>query len=633
MQEIDIVKQSKRYNSIIENSGDGILILDPIFNDKREIVDFKISHCNKVGCKLARFPENAVGKNLLEILPHLKDDSQYQLHKQVVETGIPVLFETSFRNDKGEEYGWFIVSLQKLDDGVLSKFVDITEKKLYEKKIENQANLLISILDSTQQSIMALSSVRNPSGEIIDFIFDKVNNKFVKTIQRSELELIGSKYLTIFPHAKDSGLFELKCQVLNDGVSIEKEVYYNEEGLEGWFNIYITTLGNDGVVQTIVNISESKSDKDRLSKIINTTRSGIFVFKPVTDGSGEIVDFKFALVNQVVENFFKLSNSFLNNDLVSNHFPNYKEQGLFNYFKHTFQKNIPNTFEFHYNEEIELFFNVRTDKMENELLVTFNDQTPFKKLELKLQKSIIELQRSNKSLEEFTSAASHDLKEPIRKINMLLSRLKFRFTNLSENDPFDTFEKLEKATKRMVLLVDDLLEYSHLSHETSDKVEIDLNLIMKIILEDLDLVIEERQANIHIGNMPIIKGHKRQMQQLFQNLIANGIKYTSQDKRPEVTILSTLLKGNATGIDLPDILDNTFFNVITVGDKGIGFNQEDAEKIFRVFERLHGNHQYKGSGVGLAIAKRVVENHNGFITAQSEPGQGATFTIYLPVIN
>ena len=631
MAEIDILKQAKRYNSIIENSVDGILILDPVYNSQSSIVDFKITHCNSVGCKLAKFPEPAVGKTLLQILPHLHDDDQYQLHKKVFETGEPVQFETTFRTDKGEEYGWFIVSLQKLDEGVLSRFVDITEKKRNEEKIENQANLLKSILDAGQQSVFALAAVRNNDGEIIDFTISKVNNRFAEMVSLREDEIIGKSYLRLIDISPDNELFKLKCQVLSNGLAIEKEVCYNKHGIESWFNIYIARLGTDGVVQTIVDISESKSDKDRLSKIINTSRAGIFVFKPVTDESGEIVDFKFALVNKAIEDFFRVSNSFLKDQLVSEPFPFYKSQGLFDYFKHTYQKNLPNTFDFHFDEEHDLFFNVRTDKMGNELLVTFTDQTPFKKLEFKLQKSIEELQRSNKSLEEFTSAASHDLKEPIRKINMLLSRLKFRFTNLQENDPFQTFDKLEEATKRMYLLVDDLLEYSHLSHESSDLEEIDLNKKLKRVLEDLDLVIEERQAIIKVGAMPVIKGHEQQMQQLFQNLIVNGIKYTPQDAIPEVTITSAMVKGYETGMELSETQANAFYHAITVSDKGIGFNQKDAEKIFRVFERLHGNHQYKGSGVGLAIARRVVENHNGFIKAQSVPGHGATFTIYLPV--
>ena len=631
MQEIDIVKQSNRYSSIVENSGDGIIIFDPIYNNQKQIIDFKIAHFNKVGCRLSKFPEDALGKNLLEVLPHLKEDRQYQLHVQVMETGIPVHFETTFRNEKGEEYGWFIVSLQKFDDGVLSKFVDITEKKLYQEKIEKQSNLLRGILDSSQQSIVAFSAVRNKSGEIIDFIFEKVNNEFINTVNRTEIELIGSSYLAIFPHSKKSGLFKLKCQVLNEGVPIEKEFYYGEEGLKGWFHIFITTLGNDGVVQTIVNVSDSKNDKDRLSKIINTSRAGILVFKPVTDESGDIVDFKFALVNKAIEDFFKVSNSFLENQVVSDPFPFYKSQGLFDYFKHTYQKNTPNTFEFHFDDEHDLYFNVRTDKMGNELLVTFNDQTSFKKLEFKLQKSIEKLQLSNRSLEEFTSAASHDLKEPIRKINMLLSHLKLRLKNVYENDSFKTFDKLEKATKRMLFLVDDLLEYSHLSHEISDNEEIDLNRTLKRILEDLDLLIEERQAMIKIAPLPLIKGHRRQMQQLFQNLIINGIKYTPQQARPDINITYAIVKGYETEMELSENLSNSIYHSITVSDKGIGFDQEDAEKIFKVFERLHGNHQYKGSGVGLAIAKRVVENHNGFIKAQSSPGKGAIFTIYLPV--
>jgi signal transduction histidine kinase len=161
----------------------------------------------------------------------------------------------------------------------------------------------------------------------------------------------------------------------------------------------------------------------------------------------------------------------------------------------------------------------------------------------------------------------------------------------------------------------------------------DVSLEQKIalVLGDLEMEIQEKGAVIIVGSLPVIKGHKRQIQQIFQNLIGNALKYSRAGVIPEIYVSSKIVKGFDTSLNLSVDDPQKQFYLIEVKDNGIGFKQDDAERIFNVFTRLHGTTEYMGTGVGLTIVRKAIENHNGFITAESEPGKGATFKIFLPL--
>jgi signal transduction histidine kinase len=159
---------------------------------------------------------------------------------------------------------------------------------------------------------------------------------------------------------------------------------------------------------------------------------------------------------------------------------------------------------------------------------------------------------------------------------------------------------------------------------------VDLNQILSFVLDDLELYIEEKGARIEIGPMPTIKGRPRQLQQLFENLIANALKYSKEGLNPVVSVSSQFISGDEALVHSLSINTDNRFHLIEVNDNGIGFEQADAERIFNVFTRLHGNAEYRGTGVGLSIVQKIVENHKGHVWAESTPGKGATFKILLP---
>ena len=241
-----------------------------------------------------------------------------------------------------------------------------------------------------------------------------------------------------------------------------------------------------------------------------------------------------------------------------------------------------------------------------------------------------ELARSNTRLEEFAHVASHDLKEPIRKIHYYADSLKHRLTDRLGPEEVHLLDRIENSTDRMSLLVDDLLTYSQVSLTSHAIEEIDLNEKVRKVLGDLELMVAQTEARIEVGPLPTVKGFRRQLQQLFQNLISNALKYRKPGVSPVISLTSRMVRGRDYSFARAEDLDRPF-HLIEVQDNGIGFEQANADRIFQMFQRLHGNKEYAGTGVGLAIAKKVVENHNGYLWAEGNPGQGATFRMLLPV--
>ncbi len=231
-----------------------------------------------------------------------------------------------------------------------------------------------------------------------------------------------------------------------------------------------------------------------------------------------------------------------------------------------------------------------------------------------------ELQRSNQNLEEFAHAASHDLKEPVRKIHFFTNQLRDQLKDHAKESEVRLFSRIENATKRMGNLIDDLLLYSHVSHRPHQTESVDLNEKIERVLEDLELDIEDKKATINVGQLPILKGYGRQLQQLFQNLISNAIKYSRAEVPPVIDITADEVEKSGSRLYL-----------ISVKDNGIGFDPVYADKIFQMFARLHGKAEYSGTGIGLSIVKKVVENHHGLIEVESVVKEGSVFKIYLPV--
>ncbi|MEL0648657.1 ATP-binding protein [Pseudoalteromonas agarivorans] len=237
-----------------------------------------------------------------------------------------------------------------------------------------------------------------------------------------------------------------------------------------------------------------------------------------------------------------------------------------------------------------------------------------------------ELSRSNRELEEFAFVASHDLQEPLRKIQAFSDRLETMFKDELGEKGIDYIGRMKNAAQRMSNLINDLLEFSRVTTRGKDFDDTDLNGVVADILSDLEIAIKESNAQVNVDELPVIQADKSQMQQLFLNLLSNAVKFRKAGTTPRIDITYEDVNEFSEELNV-----DTQWQVVTIKDNGIGFSQEYADKIFVPFQRLHGRSEYKGTGIGLSVCRRIVERHGGIINAQSIEGEGATFTIKLPV--
>jgi signal transduction histidine kinase len=273
------------------------------------------------------------------------------------------------------------------------------------------------------------------------------------------------------------------------------------------------------------------------------------------------------------------------------------------------------------------FIPIRNNEAQVEqVLIIGHEITELMETNARLKELNSDLEKSNRDLEQFAYVASHDLQEPLRKIQTFAE---LSGHNLSDPDLLRKYLlKISLSAERMSTLIRDVLNYSRLTRFESDKVLIDLNTILENVKTDLELLIEEKQVMIHSNQLPVVEGSPLQIQQLFYNLISNAIKFSRTEPcirvwasvaEPAVLPASLALK---TGVQFVELLFE---------DNGIGFEQQYADKIFSIFQRLHTTQEYAGTGIGLALCKKIVDNHQGAIKVKSEPGVGSCFHIYLPL--
>jgi PAS domain S-box-containing protein len=230
----------------------------------------------------------------------------------------------------------------------------------------------------------------------------------------------------------------------------------------------------------------------------------------------------------------------------------------------------------------------------------------------------VKLQQSNRELEDFAYVASHDLQEPLRKIQAFGDRLRARYADALTGEGADYLQRMQSAAARMQALINDLLVFSRVTTKAQPFVPVDLNVIAHEVVHDLEVRIQQAGAVVTIEALPVIDADPSQMHQLLQNLISNGLKFHRLDMPPRVTIRGQVIHA---------------FAEIVVSDEGIGFDERYAERIFTMFERLHGRGTYEGTGIGLAICRKIAQRHGGDIHARSVPGQGSAFIVTLPLLH
>ncbi|UHG94637.1 PAS domain-containing sensor histidine kinase [Spirosoma oryzicola] len=252
-----------------------------------------------------------------------------------------------------------------------------------------------------------------------------------------------------------------------------------------------------------------------------------------------------------------------------------------------------------------------------------------------LEEANTDLLRSNQNLEQFAYIASHDLQEPLRKIQQFGDLLQTRLAESVGGEELAYLGRMQVAASRMSRLIKDLLAFSRIATSQAVAYPVSLGKVVRLVLDSLSVVIEESRAQIEVAELPTVQGDALQLGQLFQNLLSNALKFRRTDGDgtvviPQIRVQARLISPSELPVLVKPPRTAATYHLIEVTDNGIGFEEKYLDRIFQVFQRLHGKNEFAGTGVGLAIVQKVVTNHGGGITASGKPDQGATFCVYLP---
>lgn len=648
--DVKIREEEKKFRSTVQQAPVGITILKG--------ADFIVEMANEAYLQIIDKKESEfIGKALFESLPDVRSAVE-SLLTQVLKTGIPFYgteFPVSINRFGRKEIAYFNFVYKPLreDSGeitgviaVANEVTSLVEAKHKLAESEKQFRNLI------MQSPIAMAILHGP-----DMIVEIANAQMSRMVWRKEeKDVMGKALLEVFPELTTQKFPELLKQVYETAKAYsEKEAVAYINGADGLRKFYLDfeyspLAGPDnsvmGILVTANDVTEKVEARQKIEEAEERAR--------MTAESGELGTYEINLLTNEWITTPRLAAIFgvdypAPRDLLINVIhPDDRElrqeayekayqTGLLEYESRVIHKDgsthwirLKGRIYFDDSGKPIRQMGIAQDVTEQKL---FEEEMArqVKERTAELESKNKELERSNANLEEFAHAASHDLKEPVRKIHFFTDRLKTQLEDRLNLDELQTFNRIENSTQRMSALIDDLLTYSHVSQKQLEKEEIDLNLKLQKVLDDLELDIQQKQAIIHVGELPVLKGYRRQIQQLFQNLISNGLKYGKPGTPPEINITGSTVAGKDVPLFLNEEELHKKFYCIQVTDKGIGFEQEEAERIFMMFQRLHGRSEYPGTGIGLSIAKKVVENHGGKIIAHGEPGVGATFSIYFPV--
>ncbi len=636
-----VERQANLLNSVLNGSINGIMAFEAIRDSTGEIQDFAFLSVNEAACQLVgKSAGELLGTRLLSTFPGNKQTGLFDKYVQTVETGEPARTETYYNHD-GLDF-WLDISAQKLDDGFVVTFTDVSVLKRATLSIERSADELRTVIDTAQVAIFLINPVRNEAGKIIDFRFRTANQMIASYVGQEPDALTGELVSRWFPAYLTNGLFNRYVAIFETGRTQHFNFHFEADIIDSWENYTVVKIGND-VLVTFSDYTELKKLQQRLEAsatelqtVVDTCQTGIFLFSPVWSKNGEVVDFRFRLANRQLASYVGQEPERVIGALGSTWFPDYKTNGLFDAYYKTYATGESQRFDFHYNGSgIDVWLDIMTTKSGNDVLVTFGDYTPLKQLQQQLENSVVDLQRSNKNLEQFAYVASHDLQEPLRKIQAFGDIIKSHYAPVIGTEGADIISRMQSAAARMQVLIKDVLAYSRIATKRETVGPINLNDVVDDVLNDLETAIADKQADIKIEPLPTVRGDEAQLRQLFQNLISNALKFTKTGHDAEPPVIS-LTSRRVFGRDLSGFVlsaneTERSFYLIEVIDNGIGFDPKQAARIFQVFQRLHNRSEYQGTGIGLAIVEKVVDNHQGYIVAEGRPGQGATFRILLPV--
>ncbi|AFL85143.1 PAS domain S-box [Belliella baltica DSM 15883] len=449
-----------------------------------------------------------------------------------------------------------------------------------------------------------------------DGYFKKINQSFVKTLGYTEEEILSISY-NDFTHPEDKGSTQSTVKKLSDGNNITyyESRYKTKSGKYIWLAWTSTPLLEEGLIFAIAkDITERKKQEEAL-KVSN--KKVFEILESIQDGFCALdQDWKVTYWNTEAEKLLLKKRELILGKNIWEAFPEALNLNFYSYLDQTMKEQKPIRFE-EYFSPLNLWLDLSAFPSEDGITVYFrniNDRKAAEEqmldLNLSLEHKAKELQESNAELEQFAFVASHDLQEPLRMVTSFLHQLKKKYSPVLDQKGLQYIHYASDGAVRMRQIILDLLDYSRVGRVEYQIEKINLNELMKEISRINHTVLEEKQALLTWDNLPEINGEKGPIFQLFQNFISNGLKYQKKSVNPKVHV---------------SFRENREYWEFAVTDNGIGIATEYQSKIFEIFQRLHHKDEYSGTGIGLAICKKIIEKYGGKIKLESEVGTGSKF--------
>jgi PAS domain S-box-containing protein len=601
-------KSEAKYRALFDSTTEALALQELIYGEDGAVLDYYFRDVNPTWERMfQKTKEEAVGRTAKQVFG-VVEEYWLETFKKVIETGKPAVLEQySAALDR-----YYNVNAWKVGDKICAiGVIDVTEIRQADKELRESEAKFRGLFENIQEEITLLRIVYDERGKPFDLLLSDANHAVQKAMGANSLSEIKGKSITeLFDHGTMIKSLAIVNQMIESGKPIIDEMRDDVRR-----RAYLTTVipfGRDYVFTTNMDITERKRAED---KIILSNRRLTQVLESIPESFYELdSNWNYIYVNkQLTGAIGKTPEDFIGKNIWEM-FPKNLGTPLEKNFREVMEKREVRRFEMK-GQYTDVWYLMSVFPTPEGISVLGSDITERYRAQRELAEKAVALSKSNSELQQFAYVASHDLQEPLRMVISYLTLLNKRYSDRFDADGQEYIRYAVDGGKRMKELIDDLLAYSRVDAGGKEFVPVEMNSLVSKTLLHLKVPIEESNATIVVDQLPIVNADESQITQVMQNLIANAIKFRG-NARPEIHIMATVGPGEW---------------VFSVKDNGIGMDMKYSEKIFQMFQRLHTKEEYPGTGVGLAIAKKIVERHGGRIWVESEEGRGATFSFTIPI--
>jgi len=482
--------------------------------------------------------------------------------------------------------------------------------------------------------------IRDGSGEVVDFQVVFANSCNKEYLDLDPEDILGKPISEVFPFVNKNNELQRMVDCFHKGGSIDFERQLEVKGERYWFHTFIKAMDR-GLLEVVRNNTEENIAKEDLLHLNEKLEIQNFIMTEAKKMAkiGSFVSFFKTDKVEISDNFYRIL------DCEPGEFePNFEEYRKFVHPEDLVEFDTYGQWLREVQNPREYIYRIITKKGRIKYIRTkgrylqrygrtvmigiVQDVSDRIQAEDDLRIKNLELERINVELESFNRVASHDLQEPLRKIQMFISRMDDTEESRLSEKGREYLGKIHRVAARMQSLIRNLLAYAQIGNKRDEFEKVDLNEVLKKVREECAEQLKDSQASLEIGKLPTVRGIPFQLEQLFSNLLLNALKY----RKPEVDPIIRLKSEKVSHKQIPGDLAkrSKHYHMIGFSDNGIGFDPQAAGMIFELFHRLHSGVNHSGTGIGLAICKKIVENHHGLIRADGQLGEGAVFTMYLP---